>query len=86
MTRQPLWSPVLEGAGALTPMVTDTDMDTDTQACTWCGGRGWKLLTLRRDPANAGDAGERAVLRRPRVTCLACDGTGSARTATGDCS
>jgi hypothetical protein len=65
-------------------MVTDTG--TDTQACTCCGGRGWKFLTLRRDPANAGDAGERAVLRRPRVTCLACDGTGAARTATGDAS
>jgi hypothetical protein len=53
----------------------------DADACRWCGGRGWKFLGLRRDPANAGDAGERAMLRRPRVTCLGCGGTGTARAA-----
>jgi hypothetical protein len=50
----------------------------DAEACSWCGGRGWKFLGLRRDPASAGDAGERAVLRRPRVPCLGCGGTGMA--------
>jgi hypothetical protein len=73
MTRRPAWPVGQEGAGALTVMAVDAD------ACSWCGGRGWKFLGLRRDPANAGDAGERAVLRRPRVACLACGGTGSAQ-------
>ena len=59
-------------------------MVTGTDACGWCGGRGWKFLSLRRDPQNAGDSGERARLRRPRVNCLGCGGTGSAAGAAGD--
>jgi hypothetical protein len=50
---------------------------TSGQRCTNCRGRGWKLLTLRRSLTSAGDAGERASLRRARVECLACRGTGS---------
>ena len=49
---------------------------TSGQRCTDCRGRGWKLLTLRRSLTSAGDAGERASLRRSRVKCLACRGEG----------
>jgi DnaJ-class molecular chaperone len=49
---------------------------TNSDQCTNCRGRGWKLLTLRRSLTSAGDAGERASLRRSRVTCLPCQGTG----------
>src|ERR1017187_3518683 len=59
---------------------TLTSTVADTDSCRWCGGRGWKFLTLRRAPANAVDAGEVAMLKRPRVTCIACGGTGSAGT------
>jgi len=38
---------------------------------------GWKLLTLRRAAASGGDADERGLLRRRRVACLGCGGTGS---------
>jgi hypothetical protein len=51
-------------------------MVVDTEARSWCGGRGWKFLDLRRDPASAGDAGERAMPRC--VTCVARNGTGIA--------
>jgi len=51
-------------------------MVIDRGLCRLCGGKGWKFLGLRRSPANAGDAGERALLRRARVGCLACSGTG----------
>jgi hypothetical protein len=51
---------------------------TSGQRCTDCRGRGWKLLTLRRSLTTAGDAGERASLRRSRVECLTCRGTGTA--------
>jgi hypothetical protein len=50
---------------------------TSGQRCTNCRGRGWKLLTLRRSLTSAGDAGERASLRRSRVKCLPCQGTGT---------
>jgi len=40
--------------------------------CPVCGGRGWKFRGFRRSVANAGDAGERALLGRARVACLAC--------------
>jgi hypothetical protein len=40
--------------------------------CPACGGRGWKFRSFRRSVASAGDAGERALLTRARVTCLAC--------------
>jgi hypothetical protein len=46
----------------------------DAEARSWCGSRGWNFLDLRRDPASAGDAGERAMPRR--VTRVACNGTG----------
>lgn len=49
---------------------------TDTDPCTSCGGHGWKFLSTRRSSTRAGDAGERASLRRPRVKCLFCQGTG----------
>ena len=45
-------------------------------SCPSCRGQGWKFLTLRRSASNAGGTGERGLLRRPRVTCLACGGTG----------
>jgi hypothetical protein len=51
-------------------------MVVDAEARSWCGCRGWKLLDLRRDAASVGDARERAMQRR--VTCVACNGTGSA--------
>jgi hypothetical protein len=53
----------------------------DVDACRVCGGRGWKFRLFRRSVAIAGDAGEVALLRRARVTCLACTGTGSSRAA-----
>jgi hypothetical protein len=57
-------------------------MSCDTSAhpgiCESCGGKGWKLITFRRSPASAGDAGETAVQRRQRADCLDCDGTGLA--------
>lgn len=40
--------------------------------CPSCGGRGWKFRSFRRSVASAGDAGERALLTRARVACLAC--------------
>jgi hypothetical protein len=40
--------------------------------CPACGGRGWKFRSFRRSVASAGDAGERALLTRARVACLAC--------------
>jgi hypothetical protein len=43
-------------------------------SCPVCGGRGWKFLGFRRSVASAGDAGERVLLTRARVTCLACSG------------
>ena len=54
---------------------------TEAEVCGSCGGRGWKFLGLRRDPQNAGDSGELAMLRRPRTTCLDCGGTGTAQAA-----
>jgi|HubBroStandDraft_1064217.scaffolds.fasta_scaffold113949_2 hypothetical protein len=48
---------------------------TGTDSCTSCGGHGWKFLSMRRSRTWAGDAGEQAV-RRPRVKCLYCGGTG----------
>jgi hypothetical protein len=56
---------------------------TEPCLCSWCGGRGWKLLTLRRAAASGGDADECGLLRRRRVACLDCGGTGS-RLAGGD--
>ena len=57
-------------------MTQATHMHTDHDSCTSCGGHGWKFLSMRRSPARAGDAGERATLRRPRVECTSCRGTG----------
>jgi hypothetical protein len=42
------------------------------RGCPECGYRGWKFRLFRRSVASAGDAGERALLRRARVACLAC--------------
>jgi hypothetical protein len=53
----------------------------DVDACRVCGGRGWKFCLFRRSVAIAGDAGEVALLRRARVACLACTGTGTSQTA-----
>lgn len=44
--------------------------------CPSCRGRGWKFLTLRRSAANGGGTAERALLQRPRISCLFCSGTG----------
>jgi hypothetical protein len=44
----------------------------DLDACTECGGRGWRFRGFRRSVAAAGDAGEQALLTRDRVACLAC--------------
>jgi hypothetical protein len=44
--------------------------------CRACGGRGWKFRGFRRSVASAGDAGERAMLGRVRVRCLACNPPG----------
>jgi hypothetical protein len=41
-------------------------------SCSSCRGRGWKFRGFRRSVANAGDAGDRAMLRRVRIPCLAC--------------
>ena len=46
--------------------------------CEACGGAGWKFLTLRRAVAGTAGAAESSPVRRRRVRCLACDGTGSA--------
>ena len=48
----------------------------DQDACLSCGGRGWKFLHLRRSLEVAGGASERALLRRARVPCIYCHGTG----------
>src|ERR1700744_6380847 len=50
---------------------------TNSDQCTNCRGRGWKLLTLRRSLTSAGDAGERASLRRSCVEGLVCRGEGT---------
>jgi hypothetical protein len=46
--------------------------------CGWCGGRGWKLITVRRFMASGGNPDERGMLRRRRTQCLGCAGTGVA--------
>ena len=51
--------------------------------CRACGGKGWKLLTLRRSVGTVADATERGPVRRRRVPCLDCGGTGTA--AEGEC-
>lgn len=50
-------------------------------SCQWCGGRGWKLLTLRRSQELPGSTPERAPVQRTRVTCIACLGTGNPQAA-----
>lgn len=50
-------------------------------ACLSCGGRGWKFLHLRRSIEIAGGASEHALLRRARVPCIYCRGTGERLTA-----
>jgi len=50
-------------------------------SCASCRGQGWKFLMLRRSAANAGGTAERALLRRARVACLACSGTGRSAAA-----
>ena len=54
-------------------------------SCASCGGKGWKLMSLRRSLLAAGGVGEWGQLKRRRVTCLACGGAGSAEAA-GDAS
>lgn len=49
--------------------------------CPSCRGQGWKFLTLRRSVSNAGGTAECGLLRRPRVTCLTCGGTGRVSSA-----
>lgn len=57
-------------------------MTADGQdSCLSCRGHGWKFLTLRRSVANVGGTAERALLRRARVACLACSGTGRSAAA-----
>jgi hypothetical protein len=46
--------------------------------CSLCRGRGWKFGVLRRSLVNGGGAAERGLLRRARVICLACSGSGRA--------
>ncbi len=46
--------------------------------CPSCRGHGWKFLTLRRTAVNAAGTAERGLLRRARVACLACSGSGRA--------
>jgi len=46
--------------------------------CEACGGTGWKFLTLRRSASGAAGAAESGLVRRRRIQCVACDGTGSA--------
>jgi hypothetical protein len=46
--------------------------------CPACRGRGLKFLTLRRMVGAAGAASEDELLKRARVLCLACDGSGQA--------
>ena len=43
--------------------------------CPWCGGRGWKFVTLRRAAASGANADETGLLRRRRVPCDHCAGT-----------
>jgi len=50
-------------------------------SCPSCRGQGWKFFTLRRSLANAGGTAERALLRRARVACLTCSGTGRSAAA-----
>jgi hypothetical protein len=52
---------------------------TPADSCRSCGGRGWKLLSYRRSHETTGSAGECAPLKRGRVACLFCGGTGSVR-------
>jgi hypothetical protein len=49
--------------------------------CPSCRGQGWKFSMLRRSLANAGGTAERALLRRARVACLVCSGTGRSAAA-----
>jgi hypothetical protein len=44
----------------------------DPGSCPACGGRGYKLMSLRRSLATAGAVSERRMLRRRRVPCLEC--------------
>jgi hypothetical protein len=50
-------------------------------SCPSCRGQGWKFLMLRRSLANAGGTAERVLLRRARLACLACSGTGRSAAA-----
>ena len=50
-------------------------------SCPSCRGQGWKFLTFRRSAANAGGTAERSLLRRARVACLVCLGTGRSAAA-----
>jgi hypothetical protein len=45
-------------------------------SCLSCGGHGWKFCILRRSLTNAGGVAERGLLRRARVVCLMCAGSG----------
>jgi DnaJ-class molecular chaperone len=47
-----------------------------SNSCPSCRGHGWKFVTLRRSAANAGGTAERGLLRRARVSCLTCSGSG----------
>jgi DnaJ-class molecular chaperone len=60
-------------------VMTDTTT-TAPNSCLACRGRGWKLVLLRRSPANAGVTADRSTTSRRRATCLACQGTGRAAT------
>lgn len=51
-------------------------MTAGHQDCESCRGRGWKYLTLRRSPANAGAAAETETQHAARTPCLSCNGTG----------
>jgi hypothetical protein len=51
---------------------------TGHDPCPQCRGRGWKFGVLRRSLVNGGGAAERGLLRRARVVCLACSGSGRA--------
>jgi hypothetical protein len=51
---------------------------TGNNSCPSCRGPAWNFVTLRRSVANGGGTAERALLERPRTSCLICSVTGRA--------
>ncbi len=46
--------------------------------CQWCGGRGWKFVSIRRSLDIISPISESASVHQRRENCLGCAGTGSA--------